>query len=146
MKTCPKCGELVGNSVSSCFKCKHSFGMTASGSSGTNRRRCPDCGLVYYYPQKTCPTCKTSLNPYHSTMGSRNTYQNQRDDSMDVPPTWQYVVGILFPIVGIILGIVYLTQKRESAGLMLILSLIASVVLPFVYYFITYAILWNMLF
>lgn len=148
MKRCPKCGTSNPDTNSRCSLCDNDISDIRSSShqvpSSTYvytpaRRtalltRCPKCGKSGLTGAR-CPVCDTSL--YRSDSGAKssapittNATHTSTGRGVD---TWMYVISFLIPIVGIILGIVYVSQGRsdDAKGLFIagILGIIIGAVL-----------------
>lgn len=117
MKTCPKCGELNGEDRDSCFKCR-----TRLNSNRRIRKICPKCGAAYSYsPNKeTCDECGTRLSV--SSYDSNATTQGYAE-------WWHYAVAILFPLIGLIMGLVYLSRGEDELGRTVIVTVVVCTVL-----------------
>ena len=118
MKTCPKCGELNGENSTQCFQCGTHLKVSAY------QKICPKCKQIYRADQEYCDNCPdTTLSVY------------MPDDPCEKggSVTWMYVVGFLFPLIGIILGIVYIARREEELGKSLLLfSIFAPIVVGIV--------------
>lgn len=112
MKTCPKCGELNGDDRSDCFKCKATLPNT-----GKLRKICPKCGAAYTYsPNKEeCDNCGTRLQvqSYDSNASTQGYAE-----------WWHYAVAILFPLIGLIMGLVYISRGDDELGRTVIITVI----------------------
>lgn len=63
MKTCPQCGELLGEQVDRCFKCGHDF--TNGKSLKRQTKICPKCKKIYYnVTYENCTECGSTLALY----------------------------------------------------------------------------------
>ena len=120
MRICPKCGETNGNNLTKCFKCGANLGSVDS-----YKKICPNCGLVYGPKSETCEECGERL----SVVADRPAVSfQQKPASKDYMDTWLYVVAILFPVVGILLGCAYIIRHDDFVGKrMIILSLVFMV-------------------
>jgi len=134
MKHCPSCDEILGASAETCFKCRYVFKDLIKE---TRRERdfsrlvCSGCGAVNYYPNKTCQVCKTPLKPQFTSASCGKI--NDRESELRPPPIWLFVVGILFPIVGVPLGIKYVFQRRDRSLIFVVLSFLGFLVTPTLY-------------
>ena len=113
MKTCPKCGELNGENSRECYKCKSSLGATSS-----YRKICPKCKTIYAGRAESCETCGGKLSVY------MDEYVARQDSSSG--GCWLYVVSILIPLVGIILGCIYIARREDELGKSLIMTSIIT--------------------
>lgn len=131
MKECPKCGELNGDQNERCYNCNEYLGKSAP-----KKKICPKCMEVYYDSElDSCPKCHEHLRDYDSV--STGTYGSGGGYGPNVP-TWAYVVSVLLPVVGIVMGIIYLARGEDDiAKRLLLVSIIVSVVCGFAYFMIT---------
>lgn len=110
MKTCPKCKELNGEHTTTCFKCGHILPEVAY------RKICPKCGLTYSNKIDTCENCHITLSVYNPNVTIESGMGAEK---------WPYIVGFFIPLIGIILGLIYIAQRREDGKSVLITSLAA---------------------
>ena len=115
MKTCPKCKEINGENQIKCFKCGETIGVISS-----YKKFCPKCGQIYSSQTTNCETCSTRLE----VKDTRTSYAQSGGSD-----TWMYIVGILIPIVGIILGCIAIAKDDNELGKSLIIT---SIVVPMV--------------
>lgn len=119
MRVCPKCGEINGDNNTECFKCGAL--ITASNS---YQKICPKCKTIYPAKTVTCETCGGLLAVYSSSA-----YKHLTTNVRESPTRWMYIVAILLPLIGIIMGLIYLGRREDDMGkTMIITSIIASVV------------------
>lgn len=117
MKTCPNCNEVNGDGRSECWKCH-----TPLKESDRYYKICPKCNEVYTMKATRCKVCDGDLRVCDSHM---STY----DDNTSGGEKWQYVIAVLFPLIGIILGCIYLGRQDDNKGKnLLILSIILMIV------------------
>jgi len=117
MRTCSKCGELNGDSRSDCWKCKNSLGPV-----DTYKKICPKCGLIFSQKADSCEKCGGRLSVYS---GESSSYPSSKESS----GCWMYVVAVLLPIVGIILGCIYIARGDDELGKSLIItSVVVSII------------------
>lgn len=130
MKECPKCGELNGDQNERCYKCNEYLGKSV-----VKKKICPKCMEVYYDSElDSCPKCHENLKNYDSV--STGSYSSGRYGP-DVP-IWAYVISVLLPVVGIIMGLIYLARGDDDiAKRLFLVSIIVSVVCGFAYFMIT---------
>lgn len=115
MRVCPNCGESNGDTSRTCWKCS-----TVLGKAEDCKKLCPDCGAIYQNKHETCDKCGTKLVIYEDTSKSRvGTVQENKAD------LWMYIASILLPIVGIILGCVYIAKEQKQLGKNLIVFSVA---------------------
>lgn len=118
MRTCPKCGEINGDNNTKCFKCD-----TILGPASSQKKICPSCKTIYAGSKETCDQCHCPLAVYG---GSSSMYSGGYEYGT---PGWAYAVAILLPLIGIIMGLIYLGRREDDMGkTMIITSIIASVV------------------
>ena len=115
MRKCPKCGELNGDNNTSCYKCGAAIGPASS-----YQKICPKCKKIYSDRAGTCEDCHIPLTMYTKNL----TY-----DFGNGPEGWMYAIAILLPMIGIILGLIYLARKEDSIGKsLLIAAIVANIV------------------
>lgn len=125
MKTCPKCGELNGDSRTDCFKCK-----AILGSVDTYQKICPKCGFVYSSKTESCDSCGGRLSVYTPDAVNKTSYS-------DNSGCWMYVVAVLIPLVGIILGCIYISRGEDDLGKSLIItSVVTHIIAAILWFFI----------
>lgn len=122
MKECPKCGELNGDNNERCYKCNTVLEAAPS------YRVCPKCKTIYSAKSQTCERCGVPLAVYTAEMSYASTGSADK---------WMYVIAVLFPLIGIILGMIYLARREDDIGKpVLIASVVASIVWGVVFSFI----------
>ena len=128
MKECPNCGELNGDQNVNCFKCN-----TPLKSVRTTKRICPKCMQVYFDSElESCPTCHTTLRDYESVSTSSYDYSNSGGYSE--VPMWEYIIAVLLPGIGIIMGLIYLARGEDDiAKRIIMVSIIVCVVCGIIY-------------
>lgn len=114
MRTCPKCNELNGDNRTECWKCKAFL-----GAADTYKKICPKCGLIFSQKTESCDKCGGRLSVY-----SENT--DYGASNSDNSGCWMYVVSVLIPLVGIILGCIYIARKEDELGKSLIITGVIS--------------------
>lgn len=116
MRACPKCGELNGDSNVRCYKCN-----TFIGTLSKSKKKCPNCGRIYADSKSDCENCGNRLVIFDEE------YSYQKKESN----TWMYILTILFPLIGLILGFIkFAKEKNSDTGKNLI---ILSVILTLIY-------------
>ena len=120
MRTCPKCNELNGNNRTDCYKCKAFLGAI-----DTYKKICPKCGLIFSQKIESCDKCGGRLSVYS---GSTD-YQTPISDNSGC---WMYVVSVLIPLVGIILGCIYIARGEDDLGKSLIITGVISNVIAII--------------
>ena len=95
---------------------------------------CPSCGQSNPDEAKFCGKCGAAIavaatpNPAHVEPGAA------KDSAVvsQTMKTWMLVASIVLPVVGIVVGIVYLLdanpEKKESGKLWLIVGIVAAVI------------------
>lgn len=119
MKTCSQCGELNGDPAEKCFKCGHVFGKYEGF-----KKICPKCYRIFSGKTDECEYCHVPLTLYTSASDI-----NSKGDSTSENYAWLYIVSFLIPILGFILGAVYISKGKESAGKAAIFTGIASMII-----------------
>lgn len=113
MKTCSQCGELNGDNASNCFKCKARF-----GPQDNYKKICPRCKHIYSAKAENCDDCGSRLSVYSGESISKE----------DNSGCWMYIVAVLLPVVGIILGCIYIARAEDELGKSLILTSVITMV------------------
>ncbi|MDQ2087896.1 hypothetical protein RBH29_15805 [Herbivorax sp. ANBcel31] len=121
MKTCSKCGELNGNGRNDCWKCSTSL------KENTYKKICTKCGLLYSHKAEMCEQCSGRLSVY-----SGDSYYTTSSGS-DIG-CWMYVVSFFVPIIGIILGCIYIARGEDDEGKSLILFSVFVPIVVFVFF------------
>ena len=119
MKTCPQCGELNGENSSKCFKCAHPF-----RSSSSYKKICPKCGAIFSSTVTICDTCHERLSVF---TGHSNSDGSERTGGRCA----LYILSALIPLLGIILGCIYIARRDDGLGIRLIFTGIISNVLAY---------------
>ncbi|MFA9379590.1 MAG: hypothetical protein ACERKO_00885 [Acetanaerobacterium sp.] len=114
MKTCPKCGELNGEDRGDCYRCH-----AALPKNEHYRKICPKCGSLYNSRKERCDNCAAILAVY--TPGSGVTAE-------PIASWWHYAVAILFPLFGIIMGLIYLSRGEDELGKTVITTTVVAVI------------------
>jgi ribosomal protein L40E len=114
IKTCPKCNELNGDARTDCWKCK-----TFLGAVDKYKKICPKCNLIFSQKTENCDKCGGRLSVY----SEESTYVTPNSDNSGC---WMYVVSVLVPLVGIILGCIYIARKEDDLGKSLIITGVVS--------------------
>ena len=119
MISCPKCGELNGDNSSTCFRCGAVFPTRAD-----YKKICPKCGQIFDARQDYCTDCPDMrLSVYTGEQEYSGGASRSRGE------IWMYIVGVLIPIVGIILGCVYIARGDDDLGKSVLLT---SIFVPFI--------------
>lgn len=120
MKSCQNCHELNGDNRTTCWKCSAPFPISSSGQ--TYKKVCPKCGMVYSSNVENCSNCHVRLGVY-----DERGYRSGSDNS----GCWMYVVAVLIPLIGVILGLVYIARGDDDLGKSLIITgVISWIVIP----------------
>lgn len=114
MRTCVKCNELNGENRTECWKCKTPF-----PPADTYKKVCPKCGVVYPQKAESCEKCGGRLSVCTDVTGIRP--WNIEDSGC-----WMYIISVLFPLVGIILGCIYISRREDEKGKSLIITGVIS--------------------
>jgi len=119
VKTCPKCNELNGENRTDCWKCKAPLPNVIS-----YKKICPKCRLIFTQKAEYCDSCGSRLSVYSDeSLSSSN------------GGCWLYIVSVFSPLIGIILGCIYIARKEDDLGKSLIItSILSSIILPFLGY------------
>lgn len=114
MRTCSTCNELNGKNRSYCYQCN-----TFLGAVDQFKKVCRNCGSIFEQKVDRCNKCGIQLSVY-----SGDTYdhiQETNDGEM-----WMFVLAVLIPLLGIILGLIYIVRKEDDLGKSLIITSIVS--------------------
>ncbi len=123
MKTCQNCHELNGDNRTTCWKCSAPFPVSVYGQN--YKKICPNCGMVYASNVENCSSCHVRLGVYDD-----RAYAASGSESSGC---WMYVVAVLIPLVGIILGLIYIAKGDEELGKSLILTgVVAWIIIPLI--------------
>lgn len=114
MKICPKCGESNGTNAPSCFKC----GCVLPAELGY-MKICPKCRATYHARATTCENCHVPLA----------VYSDQSTACASTGEKWPYVIAVFVPLVGIILGLIFIAQRRPDGPSVLITGIVGPIAL-----------------
>lgn len=115
MVKCPHCGELNGTNAKSCFKCKKTFPKNFTLAP---QKICPKCNQKYVYHASECSKCYVPLAVYNSGNLEEKTVTSTEEK-------WPYVLAVLLPLFGTILGFIYIGQKQDNGPKILGISIAA---------------------
>lgn len=118
--TCPNCQELNGKNSTNCFNCQERLN-SKSGS----RKICTECRSIANHSFSNCMDCGGRLADI-SRASQYMQRQSSSTSSETVGEFWMYVLAIIFPVLGIILGLVYIARSDDDLGKSLILTAIFS--------------------
>lgn len=120
MKVCPNCGAQNSEYMSECYKCEHPI------TDSDIRRICTNCHETSRTTSRTCPICGGAMNESGEPEKVYSPYQKKKSKSVE---TWEIIVALLIPIVGIILGIIHFGKdEREKGKTLIIFSIAVSVI------------------
>lgn len=123
MKTCSNCNELNGDGRTSCWKCSKPLAVSFN-----YRKICPKCGTIYSANVENCSSCHTRLGVYDDSG-----YRSNSSGSSENAGCWMYVVSVLIPLLGIILGLIYIARGEDETGKSLIITgVVAWILLPLI--------------
>ncbi|ACM60483.1 double zinc ribbon protein [Caldicellulosiruptor bescii] len=117
MRICPKCNELNGENRTECWKCGAILGPVDK-----YKKICLKCGRIYPQRAEICDECGGKLAVYSEDTNYK--YSKANNSSF-----WLYIVSILFPIIGIILGCIYIARKEDNLGKSLIITSVVVIVI-----------------
>lgn len=131
MKICPNCHEENSNFMDKCYKCN------AQLPASKGKKICTQCGEITETSGRTCPVCSGTLADYSSN--APDGYYTQSDYSYssrhysDVE-TWEYVLAVLIPLIGLILGFIHIGKDDKDGGKkLIIISLAVCVICGIIY-------------
>ena len=137
MKRCPKCKELNGENSTFCFKCKTTF--PASGRVDNYKKKCRKCGAIYNSGAVICDQCGGGLSVVTSNSAYDQSYSSNSSGTSNV---WMYVVSVLIPLLGIILGCIKIGKDENELGKSLIITgIVANILGVFGYYLLFWILL-----
>lgn len=110
MKTCNSCNEINGDNRSTCWKCGNNLPVTPG-----YKKICPQCNTIYAPSAATCSNCHVQLGVFDDRQTS--SYSSSSNDGC-----WMYIVAVIVPFVGIVLGLVYIARGDDELGKSLILT------------------------
>ena len=118
MRTCPKCNELNGKNRTTCWQYD-----TFIGPIEMFKKICRSCGSIFDQKIEHCNKCGDLLSVYSGDIS------NHVEDT-DNGEMWMFVVSIIIPLLGIILGLIYIARKDDDLGKSLIItSILANIIL-----------------
>ena len=124
MKTCINCGEENVDTLDKCWKCGHTLPVEGI------KRICVECKETYCGSANRCPYCGGKLELYNVIPNSSKiTYKYNSSKSSSNVEIWMFIIAILLPLVGIILGLIQVGKNNNQSGKELIItSLVSNVV------------------
>ena len=107
---------MNGDNNKYCYKCN-----TFLASVSKQKTYCPKCNQVYYDEMiEVCPSCGGHLQEYNDErFADTSGYGNHSG-------IWMYVLAVLIPIVGFVLGFIYLARRDDDIGKRLLITSVAS--------------------
>ncbi|WMJ22477.1 hypothetical protein RBG61_10830 [Paludicola sp. MB14-C6] len=130
MKTCPNCNELNGENLTKCWRCNASLGPI-----NTYNKICRKCNRIYDSKTLLCEDCGEPLSVYSKEVSYISSSNNN-----DI---WQYVVSALVPLLGIILGCIYIAKDRAQLGKSIIITSIVFSVIITIFILVLYGVFLN---
>lgn len=85
---------------------------------------CPICKDIYPNGTVRCPICSFRLEVYEEPSISSYGFSEEHDKS----EIWPYIVSALIPIVGLIVGLVFIGQQRQEGPSTLGVSIVAGII------------------
>lgn len=114
MRTCSTCNELNGKNRSYCYQCN-----TFLGAVDQFKKVCRSCGSIFEQKVDHCNKCGVQLSVY-----SGDTFNHYHES--DEGEMWMFVVSVIIPLLGIVLGLIYIARKEDDLGKSLIITSIVS--------------------
>lgn len=122
---CYKCGEENDGKASVCRKCG------ADISVGNTVKKCPNCGKIYPLNADECPECRYPLLVVEESEKERiDTKKEENEDLHTYITWWMWLIAVLFPIIGIIMGVLLISPNDPNttyAGKKLIIFSLAMI-------------------
>lgn len=120
MKKCPKCGEEYADTTIRCNYCN--IVLPQSKSTSNVKKMCPQCGSIYLGKDR-CESCGVSLVDYVKTPTLSEVYHAASHVYHENSPgIFLYLLSILIPIAGFIVGVAYISSNHENKGKPLIIA------------------------
>lgn len=154
---CRNCGQQLDDTATVCTNCGHQTGVVAAAKE-ERVFLCKNCGRQINPEKAFCPYCGAAKgqkvdNPQAQTQAAANTppvtvnVTNQTTAQPDAPNLGFAFLGFFFPLIGLILWLVWKEQtplKARSCGKGALIGVIVSVV-SYVFIFIVYGVLLSSL-
>ena len=137
MVYCPNCGTPNNDNAKFCNQCGSEIVFDKDiSSSNSTPNQCPRCAHVRAENSTLCMKCgfNSMTGTYKTQSQQSQTYQQTRQYTPTKPyvkdetDTYVYCCAFCFPIVGIVLWLVWRDEKPETANNLLIISIIAFVI------------------
>lgn len=99
-------------------------------------KKCPHCNCLNEDMAEHCEECDAKLPSYiESVQRVKPDYgENGRDRNSN---TWMYIICLIFPFIGLILGIVQLSKGNDSDGkLLIIMSVVITIICALIMFFL----------
>lgn len=119
MKQCGKCGEWNGVNQESCYKCGHPLPMGEG-----YQKVCPRCNLTYSPRAEACEQCGGRLSVHYKPSQGGGGSSGGEDGLR----WWMIAAAIIWPIVGIIGGLIMKARGDGAGGRLIAISLTAIAV------------------
>lgn len=129
MIECPKCHEMNGQNRDTCWKCGTRIQeIRIQGMQGPRIKICTNCRKKNPAGAVVCSDCGQRLTGPTRAEAWRPKSQPVSNSTSD-NPKWMYAVAVLLPLIGIILGCIYISKDERDFGQSLIkVSVIVFVV------------------
>lgn len=114
MRPCSNCNELNGKNRRYCYQCN-----TFLGPVDQFKKVCRSCGSIFEQKVEHCNKCGILLSVY-----SGDTYDHIQET--DDGEMWMFVVSVIIPLLGIVLGLIYIVREQDDLGKSLIITSIVS--------------------
>lgn len=112
MKICSHCGESNADDRNDCWKC----GQPLAG--GVEKKFCTKCHETCVTQSNICPMC-------NGLLASFSEHEKPEVEKSDVP---LYILALLFPIFGLIFGIIQIAKEKYTGISLILCSIVSSAV------------------
>lgn len=130
-RNCPYCGAQIQPGARVCAACRKELFYIREAVKREAVKKCPNCDKICSVNAVVCPDCGHRLSTSVVFREEPRPVDRplQTDISRTDNPKWMYAVAVLLPLIGIILGCIYISKDERDFGQSLIkVSVIVFVV------------------